>query len=225
METKKSKKAELESKRPVFFVMGLLISLSLMLLAFEWKTPVEKSEILGELKLDAPVEEMMPLVKEEKKEIAPPVREVVTFEIVDNEAEIDNNLEIFDSEIETDEAIQIQDVIQKENEEEENVPAVWFVDEMPEFPGGMPSLLKFINNAIKYPIVAQENGIQGKVIITFVIGKTGEVIDARVFRGIDPALDAEALRVVKTLPYWKPGKQNGKAVKVNYNVPINFVLK
>lgn len=225
METKKSKKAELESKRPVFFIMGLLISLSLTLLAFEWKTPVEKSENLGELKLDAPIEEMTPLVQEEKKEIAPPVKEVITFEIVDNEAEIDNNLEIFDSEIETDEAIQIQDVIQKENEEEENVPAVWFVDEMPEFPGGMPSLLKFINNAIKYPIVAQENGIQGKVIITFVIGKTGEVIDAKVFRGIDPALDAEALRVVKTLPDWKPGKQNGKAVKVNYNVPINFVLR
>ena len=225
METKKTKKAELESKRPIFLIIGLLLSLSLTLLAFEWKTPVKKAEFIGELKLDAPAEELMPLITEEKKEVAPPVKEVVTFEIVDDETEIDNNLEIFDSEIEANEAIQFQDFIQKETEEEESVPAVWFVDEMPEFPGGMPSLLKYINTAIRYPIVAQENGIQGKVIITFVIDKAGAVINAKVFRGIDPALDAEALRVVKTLPNWKPGKQNGRAVKVNYNVPINFVLQ
>ncbi len=226
MKAKKTKRADLENKRPVFFMVGLIISLSVILLAFEWKTPASKVENFGELKLETPPEELIPLIREKKKEAAPPVKTVVEFILADNDMEIDENLEIFDSEIEENEAINYQDFLPKETEEEEeDLPPVWFVDEMPEFPGGMPSLMKFISTSIRYPVVAQENGIQGKVIITFVIDKSGNVTNVRVFRGIDPALDAEALRVVKTLPRWKPGKQNGKAVRVNYNVPINFVLQ
>ncbi len=226
MKTKKTKRADLENKRPVFFMVGLIISLSVILLAFEWKTPASKVENFGELKLETPPEELIPLIREKKKEAAPPVKTVVEFILADNDMEIDENLEIFDSEIEENEAINYQDFLPKETEEEEeDLPPVWFVDEMPEFPGGMPSLMKFISTSIRYPVVAQENGIQGKVIITFVIDKSGNVTNVRVFRGIDPTLDAEALRVVKTLPRWKPGKQNGKAVRVNYNVPINFVLQ
>ena len=87
------------------------------------------------------------------------------------------------------------------------------------------ALRTYIANAIKYPVIAQENGIQGKVYVTFVVGKDGSVSDAKIARGVDPSLDKEALRVVNTLPKWKPGKQRGKPVNVSYTVPINFVLQ
>lgn len=99
------------------------------------------------------------------------------------------------------------------------------VDEMPEFPDGQLALRKFIARTIKYPVKAQENGIQGKVFVNFVVAKDGSVKNAKVVRGVDPSLDQEALRVVNSLPKWKPGKQKGKEVAVSYTVPINFVLQ
>ncbi len=101
----------------------------------------------------------------------------------------------------------------------------FIVEEMPEFPGGEQALRKYIANAIKYPAVAQGNGIQGKVYVTFVVSKDGSVANAKIARGVDPSLDQEALRVVNALPKWKPGMQKGKAVSVSYTVPINFVLQ
>ena len=99
------------------------------------------------------------------------------------------------------------------------------VGEKPEFPGGDLALRKFIGSSVKYPVIAQENGIQGKVYVTFVVSKTGKVTNASIARGVDPSLDKEALRVVNALPAWKPGKQRGKPVNVSYTVPINFVLQ
>jgi protein TonB len=96
---------------------------------------------------------------------------------------------------------------------------------MPVFPGGDLALRKYIANAVKYPVIAQENGIQGKVFITFVVDKDGSVSNARIARGVDPSIDKEALRVVNSLPRWKPGKQRGKPVRVSYTVPINFQLQ
>ncbi len=107
-----------------------------------------------------------------------------------------------------------------------NAEEVFFiVEEMPEFPGGELALKKFIGNSIKYPVIAQENGIQGKVYVTFVVDKFGKTTKARVVRGVDPLLDKEALRVVSQLPIWKPGMQKGKAVNIAYTVPINFKLQ
>lgn len=101
----------------------------------------------------------------------------------------------------------------------------FIVEEMPEFPGGESELRKFIANNIKYPEVAQQNGIQGRVYVTFVVDKNGEVANARIARGVDQELDREALRVVNSLPQWIPGKQRGKEVNVSYTVPINFALQ
>lgn len=101
----------------------------------------------------------------------------------------------------------------------------FIVEEMPEFPGGQLALRQFIAQQIKYPVVAQEKGIQGKVYVNFVVGKDGSVRNARIARGVDPSLDREALRVVNSLPQWKPGKQKGKEVAVSYTVPISFVLE
>lgn len=225
MKAKKTTKADLENKRPLFFMIGLMVSLSVVLLAFEWKSPVQKVDDFGKLEFEIPIEEMIPVIKEEKKEIAPPVKEVTLFEIVENDLDIEENLDIFDTEINEGDVINVKELINTTEEKEEDLQPIWFPEEMPEFPGGMATLMKHINSSINYPVAAQENGIQGKVIITFVIGKDGAVTDVKLLRGIDPLLDAEALRVVKSLPKWKPGKQNNKPVRVNFNVPISFVLQ
>lgn len=106
-----------------------------------------------------------------------------------------------------------------------NEEIFFIVEDMPEFPGGEMALRTYIAGAIKYPVIAQEKGIQGKVYVTFVVSKDGSVADAKIARGVNPSLDAEALRVVSALPKWKPGEQKGKAVNVSYTVPINFVLQ
>ena len=100
----------------------------------------------------------------------------------------------------------------------------FMVEDMPEFPGGETALSKFISNSIIYPELAVEKGIQGKVYVAFVVTQNGKVANAKIAQGIDPALDKEALRVVNSLPLWKPGKQGGQNVNVSYTVPINFML-
>ena len=95
---------------------------------------------------------------------------------------------------------------------------------MPEFPGGDLELRKYIAQNIQYPEIAKENGIQGKVFVQFVVNQKGEVEQVKVVRGVDPSLDKEAVRVIQSLPKWKPGSQRGKPVKVSFTVPINFQL-
>ncbi len=99
------------------------------------------------------------------------------------------------------------------------------VEEMPSFPGGTGALMSYLSSNIKYPVVAQENGVQGRVIVSFVVERDGSISDAKVARSVDPSLDREALRVVKSMPKWKPGKQNGQAVRVKYTVPVVFRLQ
>ena len=99
------------------------------------------------------------------------------------------------------------------------------VEEMPEFPGGMAECMKFLGKNIKYPTISQENGVQGRVIVQFVVNRDGSIVDAVVARGVDPYLDKEALRVVSMMPKWKPGKQRGKAVRVKYTLPVMFRLQ
>ena len=99
------------------------------------------------------------------------------------------------------------------------------VEEMPSFPGGTGALMSFLNSNIKYPVVAQENGVQGRVIVGFVVERDGSITDVKVMRSVDPSLDREAQRVVRAMPRWKPGKQNGSAVRVKYTVPVVFRLQ
>ncbi len=99
------------------------------------------------------------------------------------------------------------------------------IEQMPQFPGGESELMKFLSNNIKYPVIAQENGIEGKVIIGFVVSKTGDISDIKVLRSLDPSCDKEAIRVVKLLPRWIPGKQNGVNVNVRYTLPVSFKLQ
>lgn len=99
------------------------------------------------------------------------------------------------------------------------------VEQMPSFPGGPSALMEWLSNNVKYPVVAQENGVQGRVVVSFVVERDGSITDVKVVRGVDPSLDKEASRVVKAMPRWIPGKQNGSAVRVKYNVPVAFRLQ
>ena len=99
------------------------------------------------------------------------------------------------------------------------------VEQMPSFPGGPAELMKWLSSHVQYPAIAQENGVQGRVIVAFVVEKDGSVTDVTVVRSVDPSLDKEAARVVRQMPKWIPGKQNGAAVRVKYNVPVTFKLQ
>ena len=99
------------------------------------------------------------------------------------------------------------------------------VEEMPSFPGGSAALMSYLSSNTKYPVVAQENGVQGRVIVSFVVERDGSISDVKVARSVDPSLDREAQRVVKSMPRWSPGKQNGSTVRVKYTVPVVFRLQ
>jgi len=164
----------------------------------------------------------------------PPPQEVPQvpeiLDIVEDTEEIEEN-EAPDSE-DTNEAITgpsapvsgpvMGPAVQVEASDEEEIFQV--VEEMPEFPGGMEKLLEYLSRNIKYPTIAQEQGIQGKSIIEFVVNKDGSIVDPKVVRSLHPKCDEEAMRVIKAMPKWKPGKQRGKPVRVKYTVPVQFKL-
>lgn len=229
MELKKTPKADLENKKQLYFMIGLVIALGITLVGFEWTTQPSKANSLGAVSAVAVEEEFIPITREQevKPPPPPPPKVIEVLNIVDNDVKIDDELMIEDSEADDKTLIDVAPVISapKEEEEEDAAEVFYIVEDMPEFPGGEAALRAFIAQAIKYPVIAQENGIQGKVYVTFVVGKDGSVSNATIARGVDASLDKEALRVVNTLPKWKPGKQRGKPVNVSYTVPINFVLQ
>ncbi|MBW6535957.1 MAG: energy transducer TonB [Mariniphaga sp.] len=229
MEVKKSPKADLENKRNVFLMLGLVIALGVILAAFEYKAAPTKTDSLGQVQLQEIEEEIIPITREQEVQPPPPPpppQVVEVLNIVDDDVEIEDELFIEETDVTDDMVIDVAPVISTQKEEEEEDTQVFFiVEDMPEFPGGELALRQYIANAIKYPVIAQENGIQGRVYVTFVVNTDGSIADARIARGVDPSLDKEALRVVTQLPKWKPGKQRGKPVRVSYTVPINFVLQ
>ena len=109
--------------------------------------------------------------------------------------------------------------------EEDDQVIFQVVETMPTFPGGDQALFKFLSDNIRYPVIAQENGIQGRVICQFVVNRDGSIVDVEVVRSVDPSLDREAIRVIRSMPNWKPGMQRGKAVRVKYTLPVNFRLQ
>ncbi len=123
------------------------------------------------------------------------------------------------------EVLKAKEVIADEKPKEEETKVFDVVEQMPEFPGGQGALFEYLSKNIKYPVVAEENGIQGRVIVTFVVERDGSITDVKVVKSVDPSLDKEAQRVVRTMPKWIPGKQNGSAVRVKFTVPVTFRLQ
>ena len=209
-------------------MLGLVVALGLVLAAFENKTSPKKADSLGQVQMQEVEDEIIPITREQEipPPPPPPPQVIEVLNIVDDDVEIEDELIMEDTEVTDDMVIDVAPVVSTRVEEEEEDTQVFFiVEEMPEFPGGEAALRQFIANAIKYPVIAQENGIQGRVYVQFVVNTDGSITDARIARGVDPSIDKEALRVVNTLPKWKPGKQRGKPVRVSYTVPINFVLQ
>lgn len=132
-----------------------------------------------------------------------------------------------DTEDEKDKVVVIQAPVSTSGTAVEEDTEVVFVvvESMPSFPGGDPALFKYLNDNIKYPVIAQESGIQGRVICQFVVNRDGSIVDIEVVRSVDKSLDAEAIRVIKNMPRWTPGKQRGKTVRVKYTLPVNFRLQ
>ena len=116
-------------------------------------------------------------------------------------------------------------IAEPEPVKEEETKVFDVVEQMPSFPGGPSALMQYLSSNIKYPVVAEENGLQGRVVCTFVVERDGSITDVRVIKSVDPSLDKEAVRVVKGMPKWIPGKQNGSAVRVKYTVPVTFRLQ
>jgi protein TonB len=216
MKPKKNPKISLESKKSLFFQIGLAITLLAVLIAFEWKSYEKNDYNLGNLNLADMEEEIIPITRQEVKPPPPPPPPPEVIEIVEDEVEIEKELEIEDTETDEDEIIEI--------EEEDDEEFFMVVENMPEFPGGDLGLMKFIQKNVKYPAIAKEYNITGKVYVSFIVDKQGKVTNVKIVRGVDKNLDGEALRVVSALPNYKPGKQRGKPVRVMFTIPINFTL-
>lgn len=225
MEAKKSPKADLESKKIIFTQIGLIIALAATLLAFEWKSYDKSIEGFGDRMIEDVPEEIIPITEQKvKPPPPPPPKKVIVINIVEDDVEVEDDL-IIDAE--ADETTEIQEYIPIEVDEEVVDEASIFtvVESMPEFPGGLQELYNYLGNNIKYPVMAKESGIQGRVFVTFVVERDGSITDVRVMRGIGGGCDEEAIRVVQSMPKWQPGKQRGKPVRVQYNLPVRFTLQ
>ena len=230
MEIKKSRKADLEGGKGLSILMGIVVGLAVLFVGFEWGTQ-EKTIQKDEGIADIIAEEEIDITRQEETPPPPPppppVEQVAeVLNVVEDDVEVENTdlLSSEDNQAEAQTQTYVPPVGKVEEEEESSQQIFMVVEEMPEFPGGQAALMSFIAKSIKYPVVAQENGIQGRVTCSFVVNKDGSIVDAEVIRGIDPSLDKEALRVINTMPKWKPGKQRGKPVRVKFTVPINFRL-
>jgi len=227
MEVKKSKKADLENKRGLFLQIGLVLTLAIVFLAFEWRVDAVKADVLDTMEEIQVDDEIIPVTTTEPIKPPPPpppapkIADVII--LVDNDEDVDEDLVIEDSEANMDEDVKIQIIEDVEIDDEEKIFVI--AEDMPEFPGGDIALIRWISKTIRYPMIAQENGITGRVYLNFVVNKLGGIENVKVTRGVDPSLDKEAIRVIKKMPKWIPGKQRGKAVNVSYSVPINFQLQ
>ena len=206
----------------------------------------ELSALTQQKKKEAKVERKEIPVKQEQQQDVEKVKSSVKFtapvikkdDEVKPEDELKSQDEIMNSKVavgalnvvgndENGEVLKAKEVIATEpvkpKEEENKVFDV--VEQMPSYPGGMGALMQYLSSNIKYPVIAEENGIQGRVICTFVVERDGSITDVRIAKSVDPSLDKEAMRVVSKMPKWIPGKQNGSAVRVKYTLPVTFRLQ
>lgn len=227
MEIKKSPKADLESKKSTFILIGLVVSLFVIWRVFEYKSYDKQSLDEFQRTVEVIEEEMVEITKQEQPKPQPPAPkpQVTQIEIVDNEEEIEDEIEI-DAEVSQDEVIE-EYFAPAEIEEEEIVEAEIFkvVEVMPEFPGGAAKMMEYIQKNMKYPMMARESDIQGRVFVNFVVEPDGSISNVAVIRGIGGGCDEEAVRVVESMPKWNPGKQRGTAVRCAFTVPIIFKLQ
>jgi len=223
MEAKKTAKADLENKKRIFMQIGLVVALMAVWMAFEWKQYERTVFDLGDLDIEIIEEEDIPITRQETPPPPPPPEQSMELIIVDDDVEID---EEFTIDTEATVFTEVQEFVPIFVEEEEVAEETIFtiVEDDPEFPGGQAALMQYLQSSLRYPTMAREAGIQGTVFVTFVVERDGSITDVRILRGVGGGLDEEAVRVVRNMPRWKAGRQRGQAVRVQFNLPIRFVL-
>ena len=229
MEIKKTEKANLENKKLLFTEIGLIISLLIVFIAFEWTQAEVKVSNLEDTTEVVTEEEIIPITQETPP--PPPSAPKIPIlsdqiDIVDDEIELDDDM-FMNLEDDASLGVEIMDYVEVEEEvvEEEAIP-FQLVEEKPSFQGGDANQFsKWVNQRLVYPEIAKENGVQGRVTLQFTVEKDGSVTKVKVLSGVDPSLDKEAVRVVSTSPKWKPGKQRDRAVPVTYTFPVIFQLR
>ncbi len=226
MGKKKADKADLERKKGIFFQLGLVIVLTITLIAFEWTSRTQTVSSLGTIVNMNLTEEIIPITRQQ--EVAPPpppVSPKVTdvLNIVEDNVQIKDELRVEDAE--SDQQMDIDIVDFSEGDEVLDEEIFFVVEDMPSFMGkGQEGFREWIARNLKYPETAAKKGIGGRVYVQFAVNSKGEVVDAVVIKGVDPVLDQEAIRVIMSSPKWEPGRQRGKPVKVQFTFPINFVF-
>ena len=232
MQLKKSLKASLEDKKLVYTLMGFVLVLSTCFVAFEWTA--KPTVYVDNNDADDGYEEEIVQQTVQEEEL-PPEEEIIEEVIEEIQQNIDE-LVVVDDDVETQEIdLQTQDeeielIVEKpaevEVEEEEEEQIFTIVEKNPEFPGGQQAMLRYVAENIKYPVIAQENGVQGRVVCQFVVEKDGKPSNIKVVRSSgDDSLDKEAVRVISSMPKWKPGMQQGKPVRVTFTLPVAFRLQ
>lgn len=236
MEIKKSLSADLEGKKGTGLLMGFVLALSAMFVAFEW-TQHDKKIIETEPVFTAAIEEdMIPITQQQEIAAPPPAAAPKIAEILNI---VDNETELVEEEVETSEEVN-QAIVTTPGtgtttvatgpvgpvvEEVDENQIYDIVEENPRFPGGEEACMKWLSDNIKYPPICVEQGIQGRVYAQFVVNKDGSIVDIKIVRSPDPYLSKEAERVLKMMPKWSPGKQRGKPVRVKFSLPVMFRLQ
>lgn len=226
MDAKKSSKASLEDKKSIYMLMGFVVVLSLLYIALEWTK--QEVTIYDVVAGETVTEEEIEIIQTAQVQPPPPPPDIP--EVIEILNVVEDDVEVAEIEIDTeddkDKQVVIQAPVQSTGIGVEDDAEVIFqvVESMPSFPGGDAALFKYLGDNIKYPVIAQESGIQGRVICQFVVNRDGSIVDIEVVRSVDKSLDNEAIRVIERMPRWTPGKQRGKTVRVKYTLPVNFKL-
>ncbi len=223
MEAKKTESADLTKKTSFFFSIGLLLTMALVFMAFEWRS-YEDSLVNLQGKSTNTFEEMLEVPPTEQPPPPAPIIQQPQIVEVPDEEEIKEDLNLkFD--VEVTEETKVEEVVVAPVEEKENVDEIFsVVEESAEPKGGMPAFYKFVGEKIKYPAQARRMGVEGRVFVEFVVNRDGSIVDVRSIKGIGAGCDEEAVRIVQSAPAWKPGKQRGKAVRQKMVIPIIFKL-
>ena len=225
MKPKKTKRANLENKKWIFFQIGLLTSIGLLLIAFEWKIPVKnesKSTGVNDDKYEEEIIDITPL----REKIKEPPKPVYEFVVHDNNDDILSEVPDIQPEIDMNDEIDYTKYLIREDETVDDIFPIWNVEEKPSFgKGGIEAFVAYVQSHVIYSEEARLMGIQGKVYARFVVNKEGRVENIEIIRGVDPLLDNEVIKVLRSSPRWNPGKQRNIPVKVTYTIPVVFKLQ
>ena len=223
MEAKKNPKADLNKKTGLFLNIGLVVSLLLVITAFEWRF-YDDGEMMDLGQVSDDFEDVMEIPPTEQPPPPPPkIQQPEIIEVPDEE-EIEEEIEV-DLDVEITEETVVEDIVFDEPVEEEVAEEIFtIVEDQPAPKGGMAAFYEYVGKKLKYPAQARRMGIEGKVFVEFVVDKDGTITNVKAIKGIGAGCDEEAIRVIQASPKWNPGKQRGRPVKVRMILPITFKL-